>query len=106
MQNLIKPGQTVIDVGANIGYYNTLQFAKLVGPTVSRVYAFEPDPDNFALLRKNVAQNGYANVVCIQKAVSDQTSKLKLFRNSQNHGDHRIYPPRITAITSRWRLSV
>lgn len=89
VHRLIKPGQTVLDVGANIGYY-TLQFAKLVGPS-GYVYAFEPDPDNFALLRKNVAQNGYPNVVNIQKAVSDRASSIRLYRNTENHGDHRIY---------------
>ena len=89
VQQVIKPGQTVIDVGANIGYY-TLQFAKLVGPT-GHVYAFEPDPENYKLLCRNVAQNGYANVTTIQKAVSNCSAQLKLFRNEENFGDHRIY---------------
>src|SRR5256885_8821899 len=44
----IRPGMTIVDVGANIGYY-TLLFSKLAGDN-GRVYAFEPEPQNFALL--------------------------------------------------------
>jgi FkbM family methyltransferase len=82
-------GDTVVDVGANVGYY-TLQFARLVGPA-GHVFAFEPDPQNFALLKSNIRQNGYANVTLIQKAVAAQSGTLRLFRNSENRGDHRTY---------------
>ncbi len=56
VQQIIKPGDIVLDIGANIGYY-TLIFARCVGPT-GHVYAFEPDPGSFALLQKNVQING------------------------------------------------
>jgi FkbM family methyltransferase len=85
----LKVGQTVLDIGANIGYY-TLIAAKLVGPR-GKVYAFEPDPDNFVLLKKNVETNGYTNVVLVNQAVSDKTRTAKLFLNKTNKGDHRLY---------------
>jgi FkbM family methyltransferase len=85
----IKEGGVVIDVGANIGYY-TLIFADLVGEG-GRVFAFEPDPDNFALLVKNVEANGYQNVVLVQKAISNETGKIRLYLCKDNKGDHRIY---------------
>ena len=85
----IKPGDVVLDIGANIGYY-TLIFAKLVGEN-GRVFAFEPDPTNFALLKRNVEINGYKNVVLIQKAVSNKSGKLRLYLSENNKGDHRIY---------------
>ena len=53
----IKPGMTVVDVGANFGYY-TLLFADAVGE-VGRVIAVEPNPDTVALLRETVNLNGY-----------------------------------------------
>src|SRR3989344_3364089 len=56
----VKRGDVVLDVGANIGYY-TLLFAKLVGPE-GIVFAFEPDPTNFSILKKNVETNNYTNV--------------------------------------------
>ena len=46
----IEQGNIVLDIGANIGYY-TLIVAKLVGKN-GKVFAFEPDPTNFALLKK------------------------------------------------------
>lgn len=85
----IKNGDVVLDVGANIGYY-TLIFAKLVGEK-GKVFAFEPDPTNFALLKKNVETNGYRNVILVQKAVSNKTEKTRLYLSEDNKADHRIY---------------
>jgi FkbM family methyltransferase len=84
----IRKGDIVLDIGANIGYY-TLIFAKLVGPE-GKVFGFEPDPDNFALLKKNVEANNYHNVVLVNKAVSSKNGKIKLYR-SDDIGDHRTY---------------
>jgi len=59
----IAQGMTVIDVGADIGYY-TLLFAKRVG-TEGRVIAFEPIPSAIEKLEQNIRLNGYTNVtVC------------------------------------------
>jgi FkbM family methyltransferase len=85
----LKPGQVVLDIGANIGYY-TLLAARLVGPK-GKVYAFEPDPVNFQLLRKNVEANGYGNVILVNKAVSNKTKATRLYLNETNKGDHRLY---------------
>jgi FkbM family methyltransferase len=85
----IKKGDMVLDIGANIGYY-TLIFAELVGEN-GKVFAFEPDPDNFALLNKNVQINNYHNVVLIKKGVSDKNGMAKLYLSEKNKGDHRIY---------------
>jgi FkbM family methyltransferase len=89
VQREIKEGCVVVDIGANIGYY-TLIFARLVGET-GKVFAFEPDPTNFALLKKNIEANGYRNVILEQKAVSKTTGKLKLYVSEESAGDHRIY---------------
>jgi FkbM family methyltransferase len=87
----IKKGDVVLDIGANIGYY-TLIFARLVGEN-GRAIAFEPEPANFALLKKNVRINDYRNVILVQKAITNETGKIKLYlsRDKDNRGDHRIY---------------
>lgn len=85
----ISEGEVVVDIGAHIGYY-TLIFARLVGPT-GKVIAFEPDPDTFNLLKKNIEVNGYENVVAINKGVAQSPSKQKLYRCSENSSDQMIY---------------
>ena len=84
----VKRGNVFVDIGANIGYF-TLIAARLVGET-GKVFAFEPDPVNCTLLGKNIRANEYANVVTVQKAVSDKTGEIKLYL-CENRGDHRIY---------------
>ncbi|HLZ83193.1 MAG TPA: FkbM family methyltransferase [Caulobacteraceae bacterium] len=59
----VKPGDAVIDVGANHGYY-TLLMSDLVGPA-GRVAAVEPNPNICRLLRKSVSLNGFASRVTI-----------------------------------------
>jgi len=85
----IKKGNIVLDIGANIGYY-TLIAAKLVGKD-GKVFAFEPDPNNFLLLKKNVKLNNYQNVTLVNKAISDKSKNIKLYLSKNNFGDHRIY---------------
>lgn len=85
----VRRGDVVLDIGAHIGYYSLI-FARLVG-SEGRVFAFEPDPDNFALLNKNVRINGYRNVTLVRKAVADRTGKVRLYVSEENNGDHRTY---------------
>jgi len=87
----LKPGSTVVDIGANTGYYTVLA-GKLVGDQ-GRVYAFEPDPVSFSLLERNVRLNGLTNVVLEQKAVSNEPGSIRLYLSEDNKGDHRIYQP-------------
>ena len=89
LRELTKPGMTVFDIGANIGYY-TLILAGLVGEN-GKVYAFEPDPENYRLLIKNIKANNYNNIIPIQRAVSDKTGKIKLFLSEEHKGNHKIY---------------
>jgi len=88
VKKIIKKGDIVLDLGANIGYY-TLIFAKLVGDK-GKVFAFEPEPNNFNLLKKNVEVNGYQNIVLIPKAVSSKTEKHKLYIFDEDTGSHTI----------------
>ena len=89
LKQIIKNGDTVLDLGANIGVY-TLIFAKLVGKS-GHVFAFEPDPTNFEILSKNVVENKHENVTLVQKAVSEKNDKIKLFVSKRNHASHRIF---------------
>lgn len=65
----LKPGDTFVDAGANIGFY-TILASKLVGPT-GQVKAIEMMPDTAAILREHIRINGATNVTVVEKALSD-----------------------------------
>lgn len=87
-KKIIQPGMTVIDIGAHIGYFTRL-FAAAVGPS-GHVYAFEPDPSNFALLKQNTAY--LANTQIYQLAVSDQMGQIDFFHSELKTGCHSTIP--------------
>lgn len=64
----IGPGDTVYDIGANVGFY-TLFASVCVGPQ-GRVYSFEPLPRNIADLRRHIVINHLTNCEVIEAAVS------------------------------------
>lgn len=72
----VKEGDIIIDVGANIGLY-TMLFANLVGKS-GKVFAFEPEKNNFELLTKNIEVNGYQNIIAINQAISNKMGRLNL----------------------------
>jgi FkbM family methyltransferase len=82
-RRLIRPGMTVIDAGAHVGYFTRL-FAELVGPQ-GKVYAFEPNPHTFALLKKNTGQ--LSNAVLINKGLSRESGQSRLFLNEHEFAD-------------------
>lgn len=86
IQRQVKKGDVVVDVGANIGYYTVLLAQK-----AKKVYAFEPDSDNFEILEKNIKANGLENVVAIKAAVGSKEGELKLYKSEENLGDHKLY---------------
>jgi len=85
----LQPGDVYVDVGANIGYY-TLVAAQRVG-VQGKVFAYEPDPDNFKLLKHNVEVNTLSQVQIFSCALYDKNIDGKLFLSEDNFGDHRIY---------------
>jgi len=88
-KQLLRPGMVFVDVGANIGYFSLLA-AKLVGAG-GKVYAFEPEPGNHALLCKNINLNSYSNVHAVQKAVSNKSESTLLFLSALDSGSHSLY---------------
>lgn len=87
-KKLVKDGMVVVDVGANIGYF-TILASRLAG-VKGKVFAFEPEPYNFDLLRKNVEENRCSNVTTIKKAVFSKSGLMKLFLEENNLGGHSL----------------
>ena len=85
LQRILRKGDIVIDIGANIGYYALME-ARLVAET-GKVYACEPIPKSIELLKKSIEANHYANIEILNIALGDRngTAEIYLSRNSNWH---------------------
>jgi len=89
-ESMLRPGMIVVDAGANIGYYTVLG-SKLVGRT-GKVFAFECDPRNLEVLKRNVNHNGCDNVIILPSAVSDKDGKSLFFSNHEDSSQSSLHP--------------
>lgn len=88
----ILDGDVIFDIGANIGWYSLL-FDRIAGRAAAEIYAFEPDPENFGLLKENIALNDARHIRPVQFGASDRTGtfQLHLFGGA-NRGRHSMLP--------------
>lgn len=77
MERVVKQGDTVIDVGANIGCIS-LKLSKAVGQT-GKVIAIEPDKSNFRMMQKNLGLNNIKNVLLLLYAASYEEKTLRFY---------------------------
>jgi FkbM family methyltransferase len=74
----VSAGDTVLDIGANVGQYTAL-LARLVGPS-GRVLAFEPDPRTYGILESIVRRVALSNVETFQVALTDTAGTVPIVR--------------------------
>lgn len=84
----LKKGETVLDLGANIGYY-TILASKKVGPK-GRVIAVEPDQKNLAWLYRNIKVNQSENVWVVEGALGRKESLVGLKKDTANFGESQL----------------
>ena len=77
MRSRLAPGRTLIDVGANVGYFSLLG-SRLVGAT-GRVVAIEALPATFAALQANIARNAVANIRAVNVAATATEQTVTLY---------------------------
>lgn len=101
----VARGGSVVDVGAHIGYTAAVFSAAL--DAGRRVFAFEPDAANAALLAENLAPEiALGRVVPVVAAVGSVSGSAELVRSAVHPGDHRIARPGAPALDGRERVSV
>jgi FkbM family methyltransferase len=81
--SLVQPGDTILDVGANIGLW-AMAAAKRSG-NAGNVHAFEPVPHSFDLLRENFALNGLDSSCCRQLALADRSGTSVIYAASNGN---------------------
>ena len=91
----VKPGMSVVDIGANIGYF-TMLLASLVEPS-GLVVAVEPNPENIKLLEASRRVNGCDQVLVIQAAAGRHTGLLAL-NVSHSNGMTGELPDNVDAV--------
>lgn len=106
----LSTADLMVDVGANIGWYALLVTRLSRGRC--RVVAFEPDPQNFARLRRNLELNDATQVQAFNLAVGETTATLQLHRYGRdNAGRHSLLalhegetvPVQVVPLDEFWR---
>jgi FkbM family methyltransferase len=82
LRRLLKPGQKIIDIGANYGVY-TLSMAKTVG-TAGSIWSFEPASVTASFLAAGIAANDFSQIVLEQSALSSACGTAQLSLNNDS----------------------
>ncbi|MFE6779082.1 FkbM family methyltransferase [Streptomyces sp. NPDC057702] len=91
MEGRLRPGDVLVDVGANVGYFSLLG-SGLVGPE-GRVVALEASPVSHGRVLRHIAVNGIENIRAVNAAVSDREETLTfVLASSRNTGANSIVP--------------
>jgi FkbM family methyltransferase len=88
MENVLEPGMTFVDAGANIGWFSVLG-SRLVGPT-GRVFSVEPDSLNLSILRANLERNDCSNATVVPAAAWSERTELDFARPPEEGAVARV----------------
>ncbi len=86
----LAPDMTIVDIGANIGYYTLIASAH--AGKDGKVIAYEPEPENLRLLERTIAKNHLENVIVVTSAVGEKTGNATLYCDPNNKGKHTLLP--------------
>ena len=82
----IKPGDIVFDIGAHIGSFSV--YAANKG---AKVYAFEPNKENYQRLLENIQMNGYQNMIKVYNhGIYNKEGEVGFSIHGQNSGGHSV----------------
>ncbi len=105
VEKMLRPGMTVLDVGAHHGFY-TLLTAKCVG-SQGKVIAFEPSPRERKRLMRHLRVNRCSNVSVAHCALGDRSGEADLFLVEGRHDwFNSLRPPVVEERTSKVRVEL
>lgn len=87
IRKTVKKGMTVLDIGANIGFYSIL-LSRLVGPS-GKVIAYEPEERNISILKKITRKRN--NITVQPNACGEKTEMINLYVSKNMNIDHQTY---------------
>ena len=83
----------IIDIGAQNGYFAIWAFINM--NTGSRIFAYEPVPDNYEIALNNIKNNNVENIRIYDKGVSGSRGELILYLNEKHTGGHSVYEEKV-----------
>jgi FkbM family methyltransferase len=83
LQEILKPGMQILDIGANIGYYAVME-SKVIGSS-GKITAIEPMLPNIEMLIRNIELNDVENIVVVHGAVSRSTGTGQMYMSSHSN---------------------
>ena len=83
----------IIDIGAQNGYFSLWAFINT--NRKSRIFAYEPIPDNYGIALNNIKNNNISDIKLYIKGVSGRRGKLILYFNEKHTGGHSVYKERV-----------
>lgn len=100
----LRANAVFVDVGANIG---TQTVYALLSGKFGKAVAIEPEPNNFALLQRNIELNGMADrAVLLHKGASSGGGSVSLNIDPQNSGGHSLEPARALAGSGSLKVEI
>jgi len=88
-RSLCREGDFVLDIGANIGWYSVIGSFS-VGQA-GHVMSFEPGPDNYQILERNLQRCAATNVQALRIALGAVSTDTNLYLSETNCGDHHLF---------------
>ncbi|MEZ4923134.1 MAG: FkbM family methyltransferase [Crocinitomicaceae bacterium] len=88
IQQYLKPGDSFVDAGANIGFLSLLA-SSIVGPK-GKVYAFEPVVDTFQILQENKSMNGFEQLIIHPFGLGEIEESVTIYPEKENRGGASI----------------
>jgi len=83
LESIVQEGMNVIDIGANRGITTVAIAKRLKG---GKLYSFEPVPEYFDTLRKNISSHRLDNVTAYKQAVTDQVGSVNFYHQGLSSG--------------------
>lgn len=80
---VFREGDIVVDIGAHVGVVSIYLAKKY--PFI-KVYAIEPDPNNYSCFKRNIALNNVTNVMAINKAITGDGRRTRLYVSPWDSG--------------------
>jgi len=83
----------IVDIGAHNGYFSIWAFINT--NKNSRIFSYEPVPDNYEIALDNIRNNNISNIRLYNKGISGKRGEMILYLNKQHTGGHSIYKERV-----------